>query len=86
MLDQVFRRSKIEPGINYNITSANCSLRSIEKLLTLVDDALEADHREQSAAHSCARNQAEDDDSKQASSIAAARLLQELTFLCSSHD
>lgn len=54
-------------------------------MLTLVDDALKANHREQTAAHSCARNQNEDNYSKQASSIWAARLLQELAFLCSSH-
>lgn len=57
----------------------------VNGLLTLVDDALKANHREQTAAHSCACNQAENDYPKQASSISATRLLQELAFLCSSH-
>jgi hypothetical protein len=54
-------------------------------LLTLVDDALEADDGEQTAAHSCARDQAQDDDPEQASSIGAGDLLQEGVSLCSSH-
>ena len=53
--------------------------------LTLVNDALEADHGEQTAAHSCACNQAQDDDSKQASSVPARGLLEELPFLCGGH-
>jgi hypothetical protein len=53
--------------------------------LTLVDDALEADHREQTAAHSCARDQGQNDNSKQASSVPARGLLEELSFLCGGH-
>jgi hypothetical protein len=54
-------------------------------LLTLVDDALKANHREQTAAHCGACNQAEDNHPQQAARVAAARLLQELALLCSSH-
>ena len=52
---------------------------------TLVDDALKANHREQTAADGGARDQNEDNDSEQAASVWAARLLQELALLCSSH-
>jgi hypothetical protein len=86
MLDEVFRRSEIEPGINYIVLLANCPVQALaNQLLTLVDDALKANHREQTAAHSGAGNQAENNDSEQAPRIWAARLLQELAFLCSSH-
>jgi hypothetical protein len=47
-----------------------------------VDDALEANHREQTAAHSSARDEAQDDYPKQASSTAASCLLQELPVVC----
>jgi hypothetical protein len=50
-----------------------------------VDDALEADHREQTAAHGGTRDQAQDDDAQQAPRVGARRLLQETAFLCSSH-
>ena len=50
-----------------------------------MDDALKANHGEQSTAHSRASNQAEDNHPQQTAGVRAARLLQELTFLCSSH-
>lgn len=53
--------------------------------LTLVNDALEADHGEQTAAHSGTCDQAQNDDAKQASSVPARGLLEELPFLCVGH-
>lgn len=50
-----------------------------------MDDALEADNREQTTAHCGAGDQAQNDHSEQASSIGAAQLLQEGAFLCSGH-
>jgi hypothetical protein len=86
VLDEVLCRAEIEPGIDYTVPSANCPVQPrARRLLTLVDDALKANHREQTAAHRGAGNEAEDDDSEQAPRVGAARLLQELAFLCSSH-
>jgi hypothetical protein len=86
MLDEVLCCAEIEPGINYTVLSANCPVQPrARRLLTLVDDALKANHREQTAAHCGAGNEAEDNDSEQAPRVGAARLLQELAFLCSSH-
>lgn len=50
-----------------------------------MDDALKANHREQTAADGGARDQNEDNNSEQAASVGPARLLQELALLCSSH-
>jgi hypothetical protein len=85
MLDQVLCRPEIEPGIDCTLVLANCAGAPWMRVLTLVDDALKANHREQTTAHSGARNQAQDDDTEQAAGIGAARLLQERAFLCSSH-
>jgi hypothetical protein len=46
-----------------------------------VDDALKANHREQTAAHSCTRNEAQDDYAKQASCIPASSLLEKLPVI-----
>lgn len=54
-------------------------------VLTLVDNALEADHREQTAAHSCTCDQTQNNNAKQASSVPARGLLEELPFLCGGH-
>lgn len=50
-----------------------------------MDDALEADDGEQTAAHSGARNETQDDYAKQAPRVPAGGLLQELPFLDGSH-
>lgn len=85
ILHQVFRCSKVEPGIDCAQLSADCSCSCPIVVLTFVDDALEADHREQTAAHCGARNQAQDDYSKQSSRTPASGLFQELPLLCGSH-
>lgn len=54
-------------------------------VLTLVNDALKADHGEQTTAHSCTCDQAQDNNSKQTSSVPARGLLEELSFLCGGH-
>lgn len=46
-----------------------------------MNDALEADHGEETTSNGRARNQAQDDDAKQASRIPAADLLYELVGL-----
>jgi hypothetical protein len=83
ILNEVLCCPKVEPGIDcVNLlaqTSSNCPAPiAIVALLTFVDDALKANHREQAAAHGRTRNQAQDNHSKQASSISASRLLEEL--------
>ena len=80
ILYQVFRRSEVKPRINYSNIS-QLPLLPLIVVHTLVDDALEANHREQTAAHSSTRNEAQDDYSKQASSVAASRLLEKLPVI-----
>jgi hypothetical protein len=46
-----------------------------------VNDTLKANHREQTAAHSCTRNEAQDDYAEQASCIPASSLLEELPVI-----
>lgn len=86
MLNEVLCCPEIEPGIdcvNWSAqTRCNCSGGMlIASLLTFVNDALKANHREQTAAHGRTRNQAQDNHSQQASSVSASRLLEELPVI-----
>ena len=69
MLNEVLCCPEIEPGIDYVNWSAlnryNCpNGMLIASLLTFVNDALKANHREQTAAHGRTCNQAQDNHSQ----------------------
>ena len=63
ILNEVLGGPEVKPRIDCINSSAqipsNCPIRSpVAALLTFVDDALKADHGEQTAAHGRTRNQA----------------------------